>query len=77
MSLVRVLSAVSKVFEKLMRYLWEEIDEWKGSHLVRWEVGSKRLNLARVSCSGISNIRAGNKALLATWLWLFHHEFDT
>ena len=50
MSLVRVLSAVSKVFEKLMRYfLWEEIDEWKGSHLVRWEAGSKRLNLGRLA----------------------------
>lgn len=46
LSLFRGPSLVCKSLEKYMRdFLWEGVDEGKGSHLVSWEVVGHSMNL--------------------------------
>lgn len=57
---------MSKNIETLLRnFLWEGVEEDGGSHLVRWEVVSK---LMEVGGLGIGNLRLCNEPLLANWL---------
>lgn len=51
--------------------LRDGVNEGKGSHLVKWEVVARLLNLGEL---GIDNIRARNKVILAKWLLQFHWE---
>ena len=45
-------------------FLWEGIDKGQRSHLVSFEVVSKRSNLGEL---GIRNLKLRNNALLAKW----------
>lgn len=47
-------------------FLWEGVDERKGSHLDSLEVVGRPVNQGGLE---IGNLRVWNKDLLAMWLW--------
>lgn len=55
-------------------FLWEWMDEGKGSHLVSWEVVGCLLNQGVLE---IGNLRLHNKSLSAKWLWHFALESES
>lgn len=71
-SLFRAPSSICKSTEKCTcDFLWEGVDEGRGSHLVSWEAVSHLINQGGLK---IGNLRIRNRALLAKWLWCFALE---
>ena len=58
---------VAADIERLFRnYLWKDV-----AHLVHWNI----INLPTEKGGlGLLSIRKKNKALLAKWIWRYHHE---
>lgn len=52
-------------------FLWEGIDEGRGTYLVSWEMVGKPMGLRGLE---LGNLRLRNRVLLAKWLCLFPLE---
>lgn len=71
LTVYRISVSVSKRFESLIRNF---LLEGGGSHLVKWELATKLVELRGF---GRGSMRLCNEALLANCLWRFFIESDT
>ncbi|TYK04119.1 hypothetical protein E5676_scaffold2119G00580 [Cucumis melo var. makuwa] len=55
-------------------FLWEVMDEGRGSHLVSWQVVGRPINQGRLAQD---TSRLSNTVLLAKWLWRLAHELES
>ncbi|KAI5317051.1 hypothetical protein L3X38_036758 [Prunus dulcis] len=68
------IGVAAKVEQLMRNFLWEELEDGKKSHLVRWE---RVIRSKEASGLGTGSLRERNDALRAKWLWRFPLETNS